>query len=89
MRSRRDNLIPTSRPRIIVIAGDKRSGYMKAAVLGITPVAVVTPRSPHAAHGVLADDIIMDEISLTPEWREKLLPEVLPAIATSRAGRDG
>lgn len=69
--------------RVIVIAGDKRSGYQEARNLDIKPVAVVTPRSPHAAHGITADRI-MEATSLTIEQRERLLPDVLPALATSR-----
>jgi hypothetical protein len=68
--------------RIIVIAGDKRSGYMEARNLGIEPVAVVTPRSPHGARGKIADRI-MEATSLAPADRDRLLPSVLPALATS------
>jgi len=69
--------------RIIVMAGDKASGYMEARNLGIEPSAVVTPRSRYAGYGVIADRI-MDATSLTPEHRELLLPYVLPSIATIR-----
>ena len=65
--------------RIIVIAGDKRTGYMEARNLGIEPVAVVTPRSTNSARGVVADRI-MDATSLTIEQREALMPHVLPCI---------
>ena len=71
--------------RIIVIAADKASGYMEARNLGIEPVAVVTPRSPESAHGMVADRI-MDATSLTPEQREALMPHVLPCIATHSNG---
>ena len=67
--------------RIVVIAADKASGYMEARNLGIEPVAVVTPRSPGAARGRVADRI-MDATSLTPEQREALMPHVLPCLAT-------
>lgn len=69
--------------RIVVMAANKTSGYMEARNLGIEPVAVVTPRSPGAAYGVIADRI-MDATSLTPEQREALMPHVLPCIATTR-----
>jgi hypothetical protein len=71
--------------RVVVIAGTKRNGYMEARNLGIEPVAVVTPRTPHAAHGVNADRI-MEATSLTIEQRDKLLPAVLPCTATSARG---
>ena len=71
--------------RIVVIAADKAIGYMEARNLGIEPVAVVTPRSPGAARGMIADRI-MDSASLTPEQREALMPHVLPCIATIPSG---
>ena len=69
--------------RIIVLAANKRIGYMEARSLGIEPVAVITPRSRDSARGVVADRI-MDSTSLTNEQRDALLPYVLPCIATSR-----
>jgi hypothetical protein len=80
-RHRTDRTPPTRTPppRVIVVAGDKQSGYTEARNLGIEPVAVVTPRSPHAARGLTADQI-MEATSLTIEWRERLLPDVLPCI---------
>lgn len=70
------------RPRVIVLAGDKRSGYHETRNLGIEPVAVVTPRAPYAARGKVADRI-MEATSLTAKHREALLPEVLPCTYTS------
>lgn len=69
--------------RIIVIAGDKRSGHMEARNLGIEPAAVVTPRSPHAARGIVADRI-MEATSLLIEDRDRLIEEVLPSISRIR-----
>jgi hypothetical protein len=68
--------------RIIVMADTKARGYAEACNLGIEPVAVVTPRTLHIAHGVVADRI-MEATSLTPEQRDALLPHVLPCLATS------
>lgn len=67
--------------RVIVLAGTKDSGYHEARNLGIEPIAVVTPRSPNAARGMTAD-VLMDASSLTIKDRERLLPIVLPCIAT-------
>lgn len=69
--------------RVIVIAATKRDGVAEAKNLGIVPVAVVTPRSPEVAQGVVADRI-MEASSLTPEMREALVPGVLPSIVTTR-----
>lgn len=69
--------------RVIVIAGDKASGYAEARALGIEPVAVVTPRSPAAARGKVADQL-MDATTITPEWRDRLVPDVLPSLATTK-----
>lgn len=71
------------RLRVVVVAGDKRSGFQEARNLGIEPVAVVTPRSPHAARGLLADRI-MEAPSLSALQREELLPIVLPCVAHLR-----
>jgi hypothetical protein len=68
--------------RIIVLATNKRSGYAEARNLGIEPVAVITPRAPHAGRGIIADRI-MEATSLTLEERDYLLPHALPSIVTS------
>lgn len=77
-----------AQPRVVVLAGDKRSGYMEARALGIEPVAVVTPRSPRSARGMTADRI-MEASSITPEQRDRLMPQVLPCVATSAYGTRG
>ena len=68
--------------RIIVLAPTKTEGYDEARALGIEPVAVITPRSPAAGHGVIADEL-MDARNLTPEMRDALLPHALPSLATT------
>ena len=68
--------------RIIVLAPTKAEGYDEARALGIEPVAVITPRSLGAAHGIIADEL-MDASNLTPEVREALLPHAMPSFATT------
>ena len=76
---------PDPNRRIIVLAPTKAEGYDEARALGIEPVAVITPRSLAAGHGVIADEL-MDARNLTPEMRDALLPHALPSLATS--GKD-
>lgn len=73
--------------RVIVMAATKASGLMEAKNLDIDPVAIVTPRSPDAARGIVADRI-MEASSLTPEMREKLIDGVTPSIVTTRDAVD-
>ncbi|GGH34145.1 hypothetical protein [Microbacterium album] len=77
------DVVPDPRRRIIVLAPTKQAGNDEARAAGIEPVAVVTPRSLHAARGITADEL-WDAPSLTPEDRETLLPHVLPSIATHK-----
>lgn len=74
---------PDPNRRIIVLAPTKAEGYDEARALGIEPVAVITPRSLAAAHGITADEL-MDARNLTPEMRDELMPHALPSLATSR-----
>ena len=78
------DVAPDPNRRIIMVAVSKAAGAERAAALGIEPVAIVTPRSPHAAYGVTADEIVYDE-TVTPEMRAELDPHVVPCTATSRA----
>lgn len=68
--------------RIIVLAANKTDGRDAASALGIDPVAIVTPRSLDAAHGVEAD-LIVEADGLTDEMRETLLPHATPSLATT------
>lgn len=71
--------------RIIVIAPTKEAGHTaatEAAADGAEIVAIVTPRSHHAARGTTADEILEAE-GLTEEQRVALLEEVTPALATT------
>lgn len=51
------DVTPDSRSRIILLAPTKRAGHEYAEVNSIDPVAIVTPRSPEAARGTVADSI--------------------------------
>ncbi|MFB7843622.1 hypothetical protein [Microbacterium sp. NPDC056052] len=73
--------------RVIVVAATKRDGMAEAKNLDIVPVAIVTPRAPDAARGVVGDRI-MEASSLTPEMRDALMPGVLPSIVTTRGPVD-
>lgn len=70
--------------RIIVIAPTKQAGQKHADALSIDPVAIVTPRSPYGARGMVADEIVEAE-GLTAEEHDALTIEVTPALATGRA----
>jgi hypothetical protein len=78
------DVAPDPKRRIIVLAPSKKRGHVEAVALGIEPVAIVTPRSPHAARGFTADEIVEAE-GLTVEERETLMDEVTPAIVTIEA----
>lgn len=69
--------------RIIIVAPTKQAGRDRAAALGITPTAIVTPRSPHAAHGITADKVYIDRGVVETE---QLMAAVVPCMATSRDG---
>lgn len=69
--------------RIIIVAATKQAGLDRARALGIAPVAIVTPRSPHAAYGITADKVYIDEGVVETE---PLMAAVVPCMATSRDG---
>lgn len=69
---------------IIMAAATKAAGNDEARERGFEPIAVVTPRSPHAAYGLVADDIVWSD-ALTADDRAELEPHVLPALATTKA----
>ncbi|MDI9889960.1 hypothetical protein [Microbacterium sp. IEGM 1404] len=75
---------PDSRRRIVVVARTKVLGAELAEARKIEPVAIVTPRSPQAAYGITADDIVWAD-DLTTEERAELEPHVLPVLATTQA----
>jgi hypothetical protein len=77
------DIAPDPARRIVMVATTKDAGADEARARGFDPVAVVTPRSPHAAYGVVADEVVWSE-ALTPEARAELEPHVLPVLATTR-----
>lgn len=69
---------------IIVLAPTKQAGQEHADALSIAPVAIVTPRSPYGARGMVADEIVEAD-GLTAEERDALTIEVAPALSTAGA----
>ena len=78
------DVAPDPTRRIIVLAPTKLAGQEHADALSIDPVAIVTPRSPYGARGMVADEIVEAD-GLSPEERDALMIEVAPALATSGA----
>lgn len=79
------DVAPDPNARIILLAPTKALGEEHAVALGLNPVAIVTPRSPHAANGMTADHIIEAD-GLTSDEREALLVHAGPALATTERG---
>lgn len=69
--------------RIVIVSLTKQAGRDRAAALGITSTAIVTPRSPHAARGFIADKVYVDRGVVETE---QLMAGVVPCMATSRDG---
>lgn len=67
--------------RIIVLAPTLSIGWSEATDWGVTPIAIVTPLNPHAALGLVADRVACT-FGLTAEQRDRLMPNVLPTLAT-------
>lgn len=78
------DVAPDPHRRFIVLAPTKQAGQEHAESLSIEPVAIVTPRSPYGARGVVADEIVEAE-GLTAEERDALTVEVALALATGGA----
>jgi hypothetical protein len=78
------DVAPDPNQRIIILAPTKALGSEHATALGIEPVAIVTPRSPHAAHGMTADNIIEAD-GLTADERQALMGHASPALVMSAA----
>jgi hypothetical protein len=83
------DVAPNAAVRIVVVARTKAAGAALAEDRKLTPVAIVTPRSPDAARSLTADEIIWAD-DLTHEERAALEPVVLPSLATPAAdGKPG
>lgn len=76
------DVAPDPKRRIIVLAPTKQAGQQHAESLGIEPVAVVTPRSPHASYGIIADEIV-EAPELTAEVVAELMVQAAPSLATA------
>lgn len=76
------DVAPDPRRRIIVLAPTKQAGQEHAESLGIEPVAIVTPRSPRASYGLIADEIV-EAPDLTAEVVADLMMHAGPSLATS------
>lgn len=72
--------VPTA--RIIVVAHSKAAGGELAEAQGFTPVAVVTPRSMHAAYGITADSVVWAD-DITDEQRVTMAEHVAPSLTTT------
>lgn len=70
--------------RVVVIAPSQLVGRLRAKALGIEPVAIVTPRSPAAARGLMADSILVLG-SIAEKHTTHLMQEVVPCLAASTA----
>lgn len=78
------DVAPDASRRIVIVARTKVLGAELAEARKIDPVAIVTPRTPQAAYGISADDIVWAD-DLTAEERAELEPRVLPVLATTQA----
>lgn len=76
------DVAPDPKRRIIVLAPTKAAGQEHAESLGIEPVAIVTPRSPHASYGIVADEIV-EAPELTAEVVADLMEHAGPSLATT------
>lgn len=80
--SEHDDVTPDPRARIILLAPTKRAGIEYAEANSIDPVAIVTPRSPEAARGKVADSI--HEVNgLEATIAAQLRTHAAPALITS------
>ena len=76
------DVAPDPTPRIIVLAPTKDAGRAHAESLGFEPVAIVTPRSPHASYGIIAEEIV-EAPDLTADVVAELMSQAAPSLATT------
>ncbi|WP_156145883.1 hypothetical protein [Microbacterium sp. MEJ108Y] len=76
------DVAPYPTRRIIVLAPTKQAGQEHAESLGIEPVAIVTPRSPHASYGMVADEIA-EAPGLSVDVVGELMQHAGPSLATT------
>lgn len=76
---------PATKVQRILIAPTKHEGRAWLSRMGATAIAIVTPRSPHAARGKLANTLeVLDTVS--GDARTALIDECMPALATCTHG---
>lgn len=75
------DVAPALSRRIIVLALTKQQGRETAEAHGVEPVAIVTPRSPHASVGIIADAII-EAPGLDRSVVDELMGNAGPSLAT-------
>ncbi|MGW9270787.1 hypothetical protein [Microbacterium sp. NPDC055599] len=76
------DVAPDPTRRIIVLAPTKQAGQEHADALHLDPVAIITPRSPYGARGLVADEIVEAD-GLSTDELHALMIEAAPALATS------
>lgn len=76
------DVAPDPKRRIVMLAPTKQAGQAYAESLGFEPVAIVTPRSPHASYGVIADEIVAAP-ELTADVVAALMSQAAPSLATT------
>lgn len=76
------DVTPDPSRRTIVLAMTKQDGREVAEALGIDPVAIVTPRSPHASVGIIADAIV-EAPGLDRAVVDELMENAGPSLATT------
>lgn len=76
------DVAPVPERRVIVLAPTKQAGQRYAESLGIEPAAIVTPRSPHASRGIMADEIV-EAPGLIAEVVAGLMTDAAPSLATT------
>lgn len=82
------DVAPDAGRRIVIVARTKVLGAELAEARKIDPVAIVTPRTPQAAYGISADDIVWAD-DLSTEERASLEPQLLPTLAMTRRSEAG
>lgn len=76
------DVAPAPERRVIVLAPTKQAGQRHAESLGIEPAAIVTPRSPYASRGIMADEIV-EAPGLTAEVVVGLMADAAPSLTTA------
>lgn len=76
------DVAPDPSRRTIVLAMTKQDGREAAEVLGIEPVAILTPRTPDAARGIPAEQVV-EAPGLADDVRLMLTDRARPSLSTA------